>query len=51
MTFIFKDEKWLKDALFNFGPVVVAINASPKSFRFYSKGIYYDQECGVYFKT
>ncbi|XP_005105873.1 digestive cysteine proteinase 1 [Aplysia californica] len=35
----------LKVALFNYGPISVAIDASHKSFGFYSDGVYYDPAC------
>jgi cathepsin L len=35
----------LKKALAQFGPVVVLMNALPKSFNFYKKGIYNDASC------
>ena len=36
----------MKVALFKNGPVSVAIDASHKTFSFYSNGVYYDPECG-----
>ncbi|XP_062996653.1 digestive cysteine proteinase 2-like [Elgaria multicarinata webbii] len=36
----------LKAALFKHGPVAVSIDASHKSFAFYSDGIYYEPNCG-----
>ncbi|XP_028394716.1 uncharacterized protein LOC114518884 [Dendronephthya gigantea] len=35
----------LKQAISQYGPVSVLINTQPKSFKFYSSGIYYDPEC------
>ena len=35
----------LKQAIAQYGPVSVLINTQPKSFKFYSSGIYYDPEC------
>lgn len=35
----------LKQAIAQYGPVAVLINTRPKSFKFYSSGIYYDPEC------
>lgn len=35
----------LKQAISQYGPVSVLINTKPKSFKFYSSGIYYDPEC------
>lgn len=39
------DPEAMKVALFNNGPVSVSIDASQKSFTFYSHGIYYDPKC------
>lgn len=36
----------MKVALFKNGPVSVAIDASHKTFSFYSNGVYYDPQCG-----
>ncbi|TFJ95690.1 otopetrin-2 [Platysternon megacephalum] len=36
----------LRAAVFKNGPVAVSIDASAKSFIFYSNGIYYDPQCG-----
>jgi len=41
-----KSPKALKVALFKNGPVTVAIDASHKSFTFYSNGIYFEPTCG-----
>ncbi|KAH0631235.1 hypothetical protein JD844_005479, partial [Phrynosoma platyrhinos] len=38
--------KALKAALYKHGPVAVNIDASHKSFAFYSSGIYYEPNCG-----
>ena len=38
----------LKLAIAKHGPVSVAIDASLKTFSFYSHGVYYDEACGVY---
>ncbi|XP_054004066.1 digestive cysteine proteinase 1 [Hylaeus anthracinus] len=38
--------KALKYAIANHGPVSVAIDASHKTFSFYSHGVYYDSACG-----
>ena len=39
------DPSALQAAIFENGPVTVAINANPKTFTFYSHGIYSDPEC------
>lgn len=39
-------EKAFKVALYNKGPLSVAIDASKKTFSFYSHGVYYDDSCG-----
>lgn len=39
------NETDLKLAVAKFGPVVVAIDAFPSTFQFYSKGIYNDPTC------
>jgi hypothetical protein len=36
----------LKLALFKSGPVAVSIDASHRSFVFYSHGVYYEPACG-----
>ncbi|XP_017777460.1 PREDICTED: digestive cysteine proteinase 1 [Nicrophorus vespilloides] len=40
------DENALKLALLKHGPISVAIDASPRSFSFYSNGVYYEPKCG-----
>lgn len=40
------DPEALELALFENGPVTVAIDASQKTFSFYSHGVYYDDNCG-----
>ncbi|KAI2805444.1 hypothetical protein BLOT_004441 [Blomia tropicalis] len=39
------DPESMKVALFNHGPVTVSIDASLKTFSFYSHGVYYDPKC------
>lgn len=36
----------MKLAIFKHGPVSVAIDASHKTFSFYSNGVYYEPACG-----
>lgn len=40
------DANALKVALFKQGPVAVSIDASHRSFVFYSHGVYYEPACG-----
>ncbi|XP_072394536.1 digestive cysteine proteinase 2-like [Diabrotica undecimpunctata] len=40
------DENALRLALFKQGPISVSIDASQKTFSFYSHGVYYDENCG-----
>lgn len=40
------DADALKLALFKHGPVAVGIDASHRSFVFYSSGVYYEPDCG-----
>lgn len=40
------DDLALMDAVSRHGPVAVSIDASPLSFKFYSEGVYYSDECG-----
>ncbi len=40
------DQNALQDALFNHGPVSVAIDAAHEEFVFYSSGVYYNPKCG-----
>lgn len=42
------DELALKLALFKNGPVAVNIDASHRSFVFYSYGVYYEPACGKF---
>ncbi|XP_060112453.1 cathepsin K [Heteronotia binoei] len=39
------NEKALKRALARIGPIAVGIDASLQSFQFYSRGVYYDENC------
>lgn len=36
----------LKAAIYKNGPVAVSIDASRRSFSFYSNGVYYEPKCG-----
>lgn len=40
-----RDEETLKTAVATVGPIAVSINASPKTFQLYSRGVYDDKEC------
>ncbi|RZC35371.1 cathepsin L [Asbolus verrucosus] len=40
------DEAALKLAIFKQGPISVAIDASQRTFSFYSNGVYYEPKCG-----
>ncbi|CAG9764807.1 unnamed protein product [Ceutorhynchus assimilis] len=40
------NEQALRLAIFKHGPISVAIDASHKTFSFYSNGVYYDEKCG-----
>ncbi|XP_074042295.1 digestive cysteine proteinase 1 [Leptinotarsa decemlineata] len=40
------DKKALKLAIFEKGPISVAIDASQRTFSFYSNGVYYEPKCG-----
>ncbi|CAH0550447.1 unnamed protein product [Brassicogethes aeneus] len=40
------NENALRLAIFKHGPVSVAIDASVRTFSFYSNGVYYDEACG-----
>lgn len=42
------DENALRIALVKNGPIAVGIDAAHKTFSFYTKGIYYDPQCGRY---
>lgn len=39
------DENALRLAIFKHGPISIAIDASQKTFSFYSNGVYYDPKC------
>lgn len=39
------DENTIKSALLKYGPLVVLIDASQRSFTFYSHGVYYEPNC------
>ncbi|KAG5668623.1 hypothetical protein PVAND_016558 [Polypedilum vanderplanki] len=41
------NETYLKDLLCVYGPLTVGIDASAKTFQYYSSGVYYDEECGT----
>ena len=41
------DKDALRIAIATKGPVAVAIDASHRSFSFYSYGVYYEKECGM----
>ena len=45
------DAEALKLALFKNGPVAVSIDASHRSFVFYSHGVYYEPACGKRFRA
>lgn len=38
-------------AIYENGPISVAIDASHKSFTFYANGVYFEKECGEYRNT
>ena len=40
------DESGLLSAIYEKGPISVAIDASHDSFGFYSSGVYYEEKCG-----
>ena len=42
------DTQSLITAIFEHGPISVAIDASHRSFSFYSNGVYFEPECGKY---
>lgn len=39
------DPKEMQLALFKYGPLSISVDASPKTFTFYSHGVYYDKKC------
>ena len=39
-------ENAFKVALFKHGPLSIAIDASKRTFTFYSHGVYFDEKCG-----
>lgn len=39
------DEKKLQEAIATIGPISIAVDASHRSFQFYSSGVYYEQKC------
>lgn len=41
----------LKAALATKGPISVAIDAAHKSLSFYSNGVYYEPQCGMYINS
>lgn len=45
------DAEALKLALFKRGPVAVSIDASHRSFVFYSNGVYYEPACGKFIRA
>ncbi len=40
-----RDEDALRNAVAVIGPIAVSINASPKTFQLYSRGVYDDKDC------
>lgn len=44
-----RDPDALKVAIAKHGPISIAIDASHKTFSFYSHGVYYDPACGEFF--
>jgi cathepsin L len=35
----------LKKAVYQYGPIAIAVDATPRTFEFYSGGIYNDKKC------
>lgn len=46
LFFFISSENAFKVALFKHGPLSIAIDASKRTFTFYSHGVYFDEKCG-----